>query len=112
LILPAVFSLWIGSLVATGVVELPAGLKAYPTGLAVRFCLAAFIAYSILFAVSSATPRTAGIILVTIGGVLAASLLLDAAGMRVDLFEGTMDQIVNWPGPLGVFTDRWMLIDV
>lgn len=115
LILPAVASVWIGSLVATEVVDLPAGLRAYPTALAFRFCLAAFIAYSILFAVSSATPRTAGIILVSIGGVLAASLLLDAAGagqFGVGLFEGTMQQIVNWPGPLNVFTDPWMLIDV
>jgi hypothetical protein len=115
LLTPAVFSLWIGSLVATGVVDLPAGLRAYPTALAIRFGLAAFTAYSVLFAVSAATPRTAGIILVTIGGVLAASLLLGAAGagdLGVDLFEGTIQQIVNWPGPFSVFTERWMLIDV
>jgi hypothetical protein len=83
--------------------------------LALRFGLAVTIAYSILFAISAATPRTAGIILVTIGGVLAVSLLLGAAGagdMGVDLFEGSMERIVNWPGPFSVFTERWMLIDV
>ncbi len=115
MIVPAVFALWIGSLVATGLVDLPVGLKAYPTALAIRFCLASLIAYTIFFAVSAATPRTAGIILVTIGGVLGASLLLDAAGagvLGIGLFEGAVKQIVEWPGPLSVFTDRWMLIDV
>ena len=115
LILPAVLSLWIGSLVATGVVDLPAGLRAYPTALAIRFGLAAFIAYSIFFSISAATPRMAGIILATIGGVLATSLLLGAAGageMGIDLFEGALNRVVNWPGPLSVFTDRWLLIDV
>ena len=115
LIVPAVFSLWIGSLVASGIVELPVGLRAYPTALALRFGLAALIAYSIFFAISAATPRTAGIILVTVGGVLAASLLLGAAGageLGIGLFDGAVKQILNWPGPLSVFTERWMLIDV
>ena len=64
---------------------------------------------------SAATPRMAGIILATIGGVLATSLLLGAAGageMGIDLFEGALNRVVNWPGPLSVFTDRWLLIDV
>ena len=115
LILPAVLTLWLGSLVATGVVDLPAGLRPYPTALAVRFGLAALIAYSVFFAVSAATQRTAGIILVTIGGVLATGLLLSAAGageLGIDLYEGALTKVVNWPGPLSVFTDRWMLIDV
>jgi hypothetical protein len=104
--------LWIGSLVATASVDLQVGLRAYPNALAIRFALAVLVSYSVFFAVSSATSRTAGYILTVIGGVVVAQLLLTAAGANVELVDPLIHGITSWPGPLEVFTGRWLLIDV
>jgi hypothetical protein len=108
---PAI-ALWIGALVATASIELPEGLRAYPTALAGRFCLASLLAYSVFFAISSGTARIAGYVLVVIGGIVAAQILLNAAGVNADPISGLMNQLTSWPGPFEVFTGRWMLIDV
>jgi hypothetical protein len=106
-----VFAVWLGSLVATSVVHLPAGLEAYPTALALRFGLAAFVAYAAFFAISSGTNRTAGIILGTIGGVLLVQLILVVAEVDVNLISPVVLRLFVWPGPLEIFTGRWMLVD-
>lgn len=112
LLAPTVIALWLGAILAVAFVELPLGLRAYPSALAMRFALAALVSFGIFFAVSSGTARTAGYVLVVIIGVVAAHLLLNAAGAPVDLIERVLRGAVNWPGPLEVFTGRWMLIDV
>jgi len=107
-----ILSLWVGALLATASVDLQVGLNAYPNSLAVRFALAVFVSYSIFFAVSSGTSRTAGYILAVIGGLVVAELLLNAAGAGAQLIDPLLNGVMNWPGPLEVFTGRWMLIDV
>ena len=112
LLVAPIAAMWIGALLATASVELQVGLNTYPNALAVRFALAVLVSYSIFFAVSSATSRTAGYILTVIGGVIIAELLLNAVGAPAQLIGPLLDGVWNWPGPLDVFSGRWMLIDV
>ncbi len=101
-----------GALLATWTATLPPGLQGYPVALGLRFALAVLLAYSVFFAVSAGTARTAGIILAVIGGLIVVQILATAADVDLDL-SGTMQRVVlNWPGPLAVFTGRWMLVDV
>src|SRR5688500_18182398 len=62
-----IIALWVGAIVAIASVDIPAGLHAHPTGLAVRFALALVLTYSVFFAISSGTKRTAGILLAVLG---------------------------------------------
>ena len=112
LLVAPILSMWIGALLATASVELQVGLNAYPNSLALRFALAVFLSYSIFFAISSGTSRTAGYILTVIGGVVIAELLLNAVGAPAQLIDPLLNGVLNWPGPLEVFTGRWLLIDV
>jgi len=83
-----------GALLATWTATIPVGLQGYPGALAVRFALAALVAFAL------------------IGGVLLVQVLAQAARVDLDLV-GTLQLVVlNWPGPLAIFTGRWMLIDV
>jgi hypothetical protein len=112
LLLIPVIALWLGALTATMATTLPSSLRAYPTILALRFGLAAFVAYAIFFAISAGTNKTAGYILGAIGGVVAAQLLLDGFGWNVQLVQPLLLHLVLWPGPFEIFTGRWMLFDV
>jgi hypothetical protein len=101
-----------GALLATASAPLPPGLQGYPVALASRFALAVLVAYAVFFAISAGTARTAGIILGTFGCVIAVQLLASAASLPLDLLGGLQIAVLNWPGPLAIFTGRWMLIDV
>jgi hypothetical protein len=102
----------LGTLVAVASVELPAGLRAYPFALTLRFALAAFVAYGAFFAVTAGTNRTAGFILAAIAGLILAQVMVSAAGSDVDFLVYVVARLFLWPGPLEIFTGRWMLIDV
>lgn len=112
LLVAPVLAVWIGGLVATATVTIPAGLHAYPTMLAARFALATFVAYSLFFAISAGTIRMAGYVLGALAGVVAVEVIANAAGAHLHLLESFLLAIVIWPGPLDVVTGRWMLIDV
>src|SRR5689334_12660209 len=101
-----------GALLATRTASLPPGLQGYPATLAVRFALAVLVAFSVFFAVSAGTARTAGIILALIGGVILVQILAHVATVDLDLLGKLQLLILNWPGPLAIFVGRWMLIDV
>ena len=101
-----------GALLATWSATIPAGLQGYPVALAIRFALAVLVAYAVFFAVSAGTARTAGIILGLIGGVILVQIIAGVANIDLDLFGKLQVAILNWPGPLAIFTGRWMLIDV
>lgn len=101
-----------GALLATWSATIPAGLQGYPAALAVRFALAVLVAFAVFFAVSAGTARTAGIMLTLIGGVIVVQVILHVASLDFDLWEKVQLVILNWPGPLAIFTGRWMLIDV
>jgi hypothetical protein len=100
------------SLLATASATLPAGLQAYPIALALRFALAVILAYAVFFAVSAGTQRTAAIILGVVGGLIAVQVIARVANVDLDLLAWGQVAILNWPGPLAIFTGRWMLIDV
>lgn len=102
----------IGALLATLAATLPPGLQAYPIGLSVRFALALFVAYAVFFAISAGTARTAGIILGTIAAVILVQLVASTANLDFDLFSLAQSLLLLGPGPLAVFTGRWMLVDV
>jgi hypothetical protein len=101
-----------GALLATWSATIPAGLQGYPVALAVRFALAVLVAFAVFFAVSAGTARTAGIILGLIGGVIVVQVIGNVANVDLDLFGKLQLVVLNWPGPLAIFTGRWMLIDV
>jgi hypothetical protein len=90
----------------------PVTLHAYPVALTLRFAFAALVAYAVFFAISSATARTAGYILASIGLLFALQIVLQAAGSRVDLSGYFSDLFFAAPGLLAVFGGRWMLVDV
>ena len=102
----------LGSLVAVASVELPAGLRAYPFALTLRFALAAFVAYGAFFAITAGTNRTAGFVLAVLGGLVLAQVMVSAAGSDVNFLVYVVARLFLWPGPFEVFTGRWMLIDV
>ena len=64
------------------------------------------------FAVSAGTARTAGIILAVIGSVILVQVVASVANVDFDLLGKLQVAVLNWPGPLAIFTGRWMLIDV
>jgi len=70
------------------------------------------VAYAVFFAVSAGTARTAGIILGVIGAVIVVQIVASVANVELDLLGKLQVVILNWPGPLAVFTGRWMLVDV
>jgi hypothetical protein len=107
-----VIALWAGALVAAGSATIPAGLHAYPNTLALRFALAVLVAYSMLFAASSATMRTARYFLAAIGVLVAIDVIAAIAGVNIHIFESVFLRILVWPGPFDIITGRWMLIDV
>jgi len=102
----------IGALIAVAAATLPPGLHGYPLALAVRFALAALVAYALFFAVSAGTARTAGIILGVIGAIVVVQVFASVANLELNLADHLQMVLTNWPGPLAVFTGRWMLIDV
>lgn len=111
LLIPA-FVLWIGALVATSSAEVPVGLRVYPTALALRFLLASFLSYSLMFALSG-LPKRVGIGVAVGLGVL---VLIDGAIGQMTggsvIVPNLLQWALRWPGFLEVFAGRWMLIDV
>lgn len=105
-------ALLVGALLATGTVTMPPGLQGYPVALALRFALAAFVAFALFFAVSAGTAKTAGAILGVIATLVTVQVLASAAGVDVDVLGRLQVLVLDWPGPLAIFTGRWMLVDV
>jgi hypothetical protein len=107
-----ILALFLGALLATSLASIPVGLQGYPVALGLRFMLAVLVAYAVFFSVSAGTARTAGIILGAIGAILAVQIVASVAGVDLDVMGKVQVVVINWPGPLAVFTGRWMLIDV
>src|SRR3989475_1421356 len=101
-----------GAILATWSATIPVGLRGYALALAARFALAVLGAYAGVFAVSPGTARTAGIILAVIGSVILLQIVASVANVDLDVFGELQVAVLNWPGPLAIFTGRWMLIDV
>ncbi len=118
LALPTV-SMLVGGLVATGLMELPLGLQAYPVDLALRFFLASLLAYGLIFSMAAGRMRTA---LYVVGGFVA--LFVFGAGtieffqmsvpalQGVDVLGGVEQIIAGDRGVFSIFAGNWSLIDV
>jgi len=107
-----ILAVLVGAVLATSMASLPVGLQSYPLALALRFAMAVLVAYAVFFAVSAGTARTAGVILGVIGAVIVVQILATVANVELDLLGKLQVVVLNWPGPLAVFTGRWMLVDV
>ena len=101
-----------GAFLATWTATLAPGLQAYPIALTVRFGLAVFVAYAVFFAISAGTARTAGIILSVIAVLIFVQVVANMASLDLNLTGVLQTALVGGPGPLAVFTGRWMLVDV
>jgi hypothetical protein len=112
LILLPIATLFAGAEIVAHSSLVPSTLHAYPIALTLRFAFATLVAYAVFFAVSSATPRTAGYILAAVGFFFALDIVLRAAGSHLDLPGYFADLFLAAPGLLAVFGGRWMLIDV
>lgn len=110
LLLPALGVL-LGCLLAIALMHVPAGLHAYPLSLALRFLLASAVSFSIFFAVAASTPKAAGMILGGFASILVVAFVLSLTSIQFDLLGYSRDFLFTEPGPLSVFTGRWMLID-
>jgi len=108
---PVVVAVLLGALGVAAFGAIPDGLCVYAFAITVRFALAALVAYSLFFAVASATSRAAGIVL----GVLAAFAMLvylgSVANLPMDFVPTLGRALFDSPGIFSVFTGRWMLVD-
>jgi hypothetical protein len=104
--------LLLSSFIAIAMTAIPDGLHAYPVALAMRFGLAALVSFSLFFAISAGTARSAAVILAPIVVLVIADVLLQASGLRLSLVENSASALFEWPGILEVFTGRWILVDV
>jgi len=111
LLLPTV-ALYIGSLFALSMIELPPLLRAYPAAFAFRFLLAALVAYSASFALQHLAGRRAAIVALML--ILSLGFLVVVMSLvgRASFGDAIGQFLFNWPGPLAVFTQSWVLIDV
>ena len=112
LLVAPIIAVLIGASLAVLTATLPPGLQAYPIALTVRFAFALFVAYAVFFAISAGTARTAGIILGVIAAVILVQVVAGIAGLGFDLAGTLQTALLVGPGPLAVFTGRWMLVDV
>lgn len=112
LLVAPIVAVLIGASLAVLTATLPPGLQAYPIALSLRFAFALFVAYAVFFAVSAGTARTAGIILGVIATLILVQVVASVAGLGFDLAGTLQAVLLAGPGPLAVFTGRWMLVDV
>jgi hypothetical protein len=105
-------ALWFGAMIAGAAAEIPPSLEVHAHALAGRFLLASLLSYSVFFAITSGTTRTAGIVLGLAVVLALVQLLLRLFGSPIDLVGPILDAVIQWPGPLAVFGGRWMLIDL
>lgn len=117
-LLPAA-GLWLGATLAAASIDLPEGLHAYPSELAVRFLFAILLTYALLFSMAAGTLKTTlWIVGLALGFIFFGSILNDVLAQYVDFFsrihvvEVVGKWLVNAPGPFEVFTGSWSLIDV
>lgn len=113
-------ALWVGAVAATASVDVPSGLHAYPTAVAFRFGLASLLAYAAVFTLSAWSGRKAMVLVSVVGGALLLAdvgVIAMASTFAPNLtgFSPTawvLESLARTPGPLGLFTGNWSMIDV
>ena len=110
-LVPPAIAVLLGALFVSFFGAIPNGLTTYPVALALRFLFAAGVAYTLFFAIGSATQKTAGIILGAVATVLLAQYLFTVLGIDVDVLERGIEVLFTSPGVFSVFSGRWSLVD-
>ena len=111
LVLPA-FALYVGAAATVAQFTLPPLLQSYAAALALRFLLAALVAYSGAFALQYLAGRRATQVAVTaMVGVLGLVLIATLLGLGSQV-EYAFELLFRAPGPLAIFVEPWTLIDV
>ncbi len=111
LLIPTV-ALWLGCLLALSLVEIPDTLNAYPGTLAIRFLLGALLSYAGIFAVQYVSGRKAAHVLLAVLLVgMSLTLAAELTG-NTKIAANVFSYLLKWPGPLAVFGNTWMLVDV
>ena len=111
-LIPPVIAVLISASMVSMSSAIPSGLHAYPVALTLRFAFAAGVAYAVFFAISSATPKAAGMVLGAIAALFLAQFLVGLVSSRADVLGTVSNWVFVEPGVLSVFAGRWMLIDV
>lgn len=111
LLLLPIIALFIGAWLASRGAAVPPGLRTYPFSLGLRFGLATLTAFALFFAISGGTARTASVLLGTIAAIIVVQIVSSTIGFSLHLDE-LVTYALSLPGPLALFTGRWMLIDV
>lgn len=105
-------ALLLANLLVALTVTLPPGLHPYPVALALRFALASMVAFSFMFTLMAVEGA---VVAKVVAGLLLLCLLVPVvsawAGEETS-FVRIINVLLTAPGPLSVFTGRWMLIDV
>ena len=105
-------ALWLGCLLVLSLVTIPATLNVYPGTLALRFLLGTLLSYAAIFAVQFISGRKAAHLLLALLLVVAGIALAAEFTGNHTILVRTLNRLFRAPGPLAVFGDSWMLIDV
>ena len=111
LLVPTV-ALWLGSVFAVAMVDLPAVLNAYPGALAFRFLIAMLLAYSATFAMQYVGGKSAPVAALVVLIAISVPLFTLAALDQDRIIDAVVKFLIEWPGPLAIFAEPWKLIDV
>jgi hypothetical protein len=111
LIIPTV-ALWLGSVFAVALTELPAVLHAYPSALALRYLIAMLLAYSATFALQYLAGRSAPTAVLILLIAISVPLVTLVALGQDRVLDAIFSALTEWPGPLAIFAEPWKLIDV
>jgi hypothetical protein len=110
-LVPPTIGVLLGAILVSFFGTIPDGLTTYPVALTLRFMFAACVAYALFFAISSATQKTAGIILGTAAASLLALYMLALLNVDTTLVLRARDLLFTSPGVFSVFSGRWSLVD-
>ena len=111
LLVPAAF-VYAGATSAVASASIPLGLHGYPLMLALRFLLASFLVYGVVFAMTALPPRLVTGVAIGLGALMIIDLLFAGAGRPLFIYTSLSEIFVKDLGFFDVFIGRWMLIDV
>ncbi|HEU5220140.1 MAG TPA: hypothetical protein VFU23_15880 [Gemmatimonadales bacterium] len=112
LLLPVVLSLWAGALLAAASVDLPSGLRTFPTALTAKFALALLLFFGVAFAVAASSTRTVALSVRLLGLFIAVHIAVIMLRPGINLIWTVVTALATSPGPFAPLGGRWMLIDV
>lgn len=107
-----VLALGIGAGLASAVVDLPTGVRAYPVQLTLRFALSALVMFAIFFTISIGTKRAVVLTLGSMLGFVVSDIILAATGSEPVVVDTVFGLLTRFPGPLAILIGRWALFDV